>query len=110
MYMRRAHSIDGINRYRIMHPDKDLRPLAKRLNRYAAVTSSSSSASTQPEGADIENERDMIRLEALKWKMQVERMLGSVNTLNRQRDTYIKRAEQTGESLVTVKLNPKSDK
>jgi hypothetical protein len=110
MYMRRAHSIDGINRYRIMHPDKDLRPLAKRLNRYAAAASSSTSNSTQPEDADIDNEREMIRLEALKWKMQVERMLGSVNTLNRQRETYIKRAEQTGELLVTVRLNPESDK
>lgn len=89
-----------------MHPDKDLRPLAKRLNRYAAVTSSSTSASTQPEDADIDNEREMIRLEALKWKMQVERMLGSVNTLNRQRETYIKRAEQTGESLVIAQIVP----
>jgi hypothetical protein len=39
----------------------------------------------------------MIRLEMLKWKLSVERMLGSARNLERQRETYIKRAEQTGE-------------
>jgi hypothetical protein len=41
----------------------------------------------------------MIRFEMLKWKLSVERMLGSARNLERQRETYVKRAEQTGESL-----------
>ena len=40
----------------------------------------------------------MIRLETLKWKLSVERMLGSARDLKRQRETYVKRAEETGGS------------
>jgi hypothetical protein len=85
---------DAINRYRIIHPDKDLKPLSKRLDRYAA---SSSASAASAEDDDLDADREMIRLEALKWRMQVERMLGSVRNLERQRESYVKRTEQTGE-------------
>lgn len=87
---------DAINRYRIIHPEKEMRPLSRRLHRYGATTA----LGTEPEGMD--HERDMIRLEAMKWKMGVERMLGSVRNLERQRTTYQARATETGASFSTL--------
>jgi hypothetical protein len=89
---------ENLIRYRIMHSDKELRPLAKRLHRYAASSSTLPTSDTDNDD-DKSHERDMIRMEMLKWKMQIERMLGSVKNLDRQRETYIKRAEETGEYL-----------
>lgn len=51
----------------------------------------------------------MIRLEMLKWKLSVERMLGSARNLERQRETYIKRAEQTGESPLGLRIDSEGD-
>lgn len=85
--------VDAIGRFRIIHPDKDSRPLARRLHRYAAATSSDAVS------ADLDHEREMIRLEAMKWKLGVERVLGSVKNLERQRGTYQARAEETGMSV-----------
>lgn len=83
---------DANNRFRIIHSDKETRPLARRLHRYAAA----GSRSDEDEGLALDHERDMIRLEALKWKLGVERMLGSVKNLERQRATYLVRADETG--------------
>jgi hypothetical protein len=91
---------DSMIRYRLIHPDKETRPFAKRLHRYAAASSLASSSTSGSDTEDgLAHERDMIRLEMLKWKLSVERMLGSARNLERQRETYVKRAEQTGESL-----------
>jgi hypothetical protein len=79
-----------------MHPDKDIRPFAKRLHRYAASSSLANSDAESEDGQS--HERDMIRLEMIKWKLSVERMMGSARNLERQRETYIKRTEQTGGS------------
>lgn len=78
-----------------MHADKEIRPFAKRLHRYAAY---SSLAHSDSESGVQSHERDMIRLEMIKWKLSVERMMGSARNLERQRETYIKRTEQTGKS------------
>jgi hypothetical protein len=92
-------SADSMIRYRLIHPDKETRPFAKRLHRYAAASSLASSSTSESDAEDaLAHERDMIRLETLKWKLSVERMLGSARNLERQRENYVKRAEQTGES------------
>lgn len=39
----------------------------------------------------------MIQLEVMKWKLGVERIMASVRNLERQRETYLRRAEETGE-------------
>jgi hypothetical protein len=89
---------DSMIRYRLIHPDKETRPFAKRLHRYAAASSLASGSTSESEAeGGLAHERDMIRLEMLKWKLSVERMLGSARNLERQREMYIKRAEQTGE-------------
>jgi len=99
---KRLTPADSMIRYRLIHPDKETRPFAKRLHRYAAASSSPSS-STNTEGEDgLAHERDMIRLEMMKWKLSVERMMGSARNLERQRETYIKRAEQTSEFALRV--------
>jgi len=93
-------STDSMIRYRLIHPDKETRPFAKRLHRYAAASSLASSSTSESDAGDgLAHERDMIRLEMLKWKSSVERMLGSARNLERQRETYVKRAEQTGKSF-----------
>jgi hypothetical protein len=90
---------DSMIRYRLIHPDKETRPFAKRLHRYAAASSLASTSTSESDAEDgLAHERDMIRLEMLKWKLSVERMLGSARNLERQRETYAKRAEQTGGS------------
>ena len=38
----------------------------------------------------------MVRLELLKWRASIERILGSVANLERQNGVYHKRAEETG--------------
>lgn len=40
----------------------------------------------------------MLRLELLKWRVSVERIMGSVSNLERQKAVYVKRAEETGTS------------
>ena len=90
---------DSMIRYRLIHPDKETRPFAKRLHRYAAASSLASSSTSGSDAEDgLSHDRDMIRLETLKWKLSVERMLGSARNLERQREAYVKRAEETGGS------------
>jgi len=40
----------------------------------------------------------MVRLELLKWRASTERIMGSATNLQRQKDVYLKRAEETGGS------------
>jgi hypothetical protein len=46
---------------------------------------------------DAELEREMTRLEVLKWKAMVERIMASSRNLARQGERYRKRAEETCE-------------
>ena len=39
----------------------------------------------------------MCRLELIKWRAGIERIMGSVGNLQRQREVYLKRAQDTGE-------------
>ena len=100
-------SEDSLNRFRITHPDRDLRPLVRRLHRlpHLASASQSNDQDQNPDqdahanGAfDVETEREMVRLELLKWRAGVERVMASVGNLQRQRETYFSRAQATGES------------
>lgn len=101
-------STDALNRFRITHSDRDLRPLLRRLHRFPHLRTippgpnapSEEGADEPPIGhsePDVDRERDMIRMELLKWRAGVERMLGSVRNLERQRATYVRRAAETGQ-------------
>ena len=47
----------------------------------------------------------MVRLELLKWRASIERILGSVANLERQNGVYHKRAEETGRFPSEVRLS-----
>ena len=91
---------DALNRFRITHPDRDLRPLLRRLNRLSH-TSILRRAAAGPQSDDGDTEDDagmeMLRLELMKWRVSIERIMGSVANLERQREVYRERAEETGE-------------
>jgi hypothetical protein len=38
----------------------------------------------------------MVRMEVYKWRAGIERVMGSVANLGRQREVYLRRAEETG--------------
>ena len=50
----------------------------------------------------------MCKLELIKWRAGIERIMGSVANLKRQREVYLKRAEDTGElrhaALIVIQL------
>lgn len=46
---------------------------------------------------DEERERELTRIEVLKWKAQVERIMASARNLGRQGERYRARAEETCE-------------
>ncbi len=48
---------------------------------------------------DAEREADLIRMELMKWQGGVERVMASVRNLEKQRRTYLKRADETGKRL-----------
>ncbi|CAD6589474.1 MAG: hypothetical protein TREMPRED_005373, partial [Tremellales sp. Tagirdzhanova-0007] len=89
---------DALNRFRITHPDRDLRPLLRRLNRLSH-TSILRRAAAGPQSDDGDTEDDagmeMLRLELMKWRVSIERIMGSVANLERQREVYRERAEET---------------
>ena len=97
---------DALNRFRITHSDRDLRPLLRRLNRLPHVTSQQRADTESDPNADHENDTgmEMLRLELMKWRVSIERVMGSVANLERQRDVYRKRAEETGETHLTCQL------
>ncbi|KAK4687690.1 hypothetical protein P7C73_g2432, partial [Tremellales sp. Uapishka_1] len=73
-------SEEQLNRFRIVHNDKDLRPLLRRLHRLPV---------------DDDDEKDMLRIELLKWRSGIERLIGSVRNLERQKAVYMKKAQET---------------
>lgn len=93
---------DALNRFRITHPDRDLRPLLRRLHRLQHPKLSPNQDEGGPIVEDEEQarERESLKLEVLKWKANVERLLGSVGNLERQRAVYLRRAEETGQSCL----------
>ncbi|WVO22598.1 uncharacterized protein IAS62_003928 [Cryptococcus decagattii] len=72
---------DALNRYRITHSDRELRPLLRRLHQLPKTSSSSS-----PEDSIVE--RQLVYLELLKWRTGIERIIGSVGNLERQKRDY----------------------
>ncbi|WVQ81497.1 hypothetical protein IAT38_003621 [Cryptococcus sp. DSM 104549] len=81
-------SEDALNRYRITHPDRDLKPLIRRLHRLPTLASSASSDETVAE-------RQITQLELLKWSAGVGRLMGSVGNLGRQKESWQKQAAET---------------
>jgi phosphatidylinositol glycan class S len=96
---------DALNRYRITHPDKELRALLRRIYLLPGL---GATTPTDDEGvihggtseggeADAEMEREITRIEVLKWKASVERVMASAKNLGRQGERYRQRAEETCE-------------
>ena len=85
-------STDALNRFRITHSDRELRPLLRRLHRLPMLATQNEAS---PGEAAIEVE--MAKLELLKWKVGVERIMGSVANLQRQKEVYERRAAETGQ-------------
>ncbi|KAE8543552.1 hypothetical protein D1P53_000267 [Cryptococcus gattii VGV] len=72
---------DALNRYRITHSDRELRPLLRRLHQLPKLSSS-------PSPEDSIAERQLVYLELLKWRTGIERIIGSVGNLERQKSDY----------------------
>ncbi|WWC73040.1 uncharacterized protein I206_107005 [Kwoniella pini CBS 10737] len=81
---------DALNRFRITHPDRDLKPLIRRLHRLPLLKSSSDGSEV-----DVELERELVRMELLKWRSGIERILGSMNNLERQTEVYKRQTQDT---------------
>ena len=99
---------DAYNHFRITHPDRELRPIIRRIHRLAtsSVPSSSqeggqtdgeSSGNGLEEGYDEAHERDLVRLDLQRWKSTIERVLGSVSTLESQTEMYKLDIQKTSE-------------
>ncbi|WWD21251.1 hypothetical protein CI109_105735 [Kwoniella shandongensis] len=92
---------DALNRYRITHSDRELKPLLRRLHRLPHLPAPDDYASTSDSEthddviASAAVERETMRMELIKWKIGVERVMGSVGNLERQKERYRKRAEET---------------
>ncbi|OCF39405.1 hypothetical protein I317_06779 [Kwoniella heveanensis CBS 569] len=83
---------DALNRFRVTHSDRDLKPLIRRLHRLPLLAASSSTG-----GEDVELEKELIKMELLKWRAGVERVIGSISNLERQTRVYRRQAEETAE-------------
>ncbi|RSH94997.1 hypothetical protein EHS25_000082 [Saitozyma podzolica] len=98
---RRPLSEDALNRFRITHPDRDLRPLLRRLHRlpHLSKTSPNDDAPNTDDSSSAAEEhareREMVRMEVYKWRAGIERVMGSAANLGRQREVYLRRAEET---------------
>ncbi|KAL1411136.1 hypothetical protein Q8F55_002086 [Vanrija albida] len=88
---------DALNRFRIAHPDREVKGVIRRLTRLPLLAS-------QPLPADgggldhaqeLVYERELVRLEVDKWRLGVERTVASVRTLERQRESYLSKTEET---------------
>ncbi|WVW79440.1 hypothetical protein I302_101409 [Kwoniella bestiolae CBS 10118] len=90
---------DALNRYRITHSDRDLKPLIRRLNRLPLL-----SKSTDLSKDDVELERELIRMELLKWRIGIERILGSIDNLDRQTECYKRQTRETVSKAEQLKL------
>ncbi|WRT69117.1 uncharacterized protein IL334_006101 [Kwoniella shivajii] len=81
---------DALNRFRITHSDRDLKPLIRRLHRLPLL--SASQGDGDPES---EPEKDLVRMELLKWRAGIERVLGSISNLERQTEAYKRQSQET---------------
>ncbi|ORX39346.1 hypothetical protein BD324DRAFT_326629 [Kockovaella imperatae] len=98
---------DALNRYRITHPDRDLRPLLRRLHRLGAFIPSSDDPASR---AEHEREVEMCKLELIKWRSGIQRIMGTVENLNRQRLAYLERAKETVERTEELRATLDSEK
>ncbi|KAI9637001.1 uncharacterized protein MKK02DRAFT_45711 [Dioszegia hungarica] len=111
-------SDDALNRYRITHPDKELRTLLRRiylLPGLAAATPTNDEGIMQggtPEGGEVdaEMEREITRIEVLKWKASVERVMASAKNLGRQGERYRQRAEETSRQAEALEATLEDEK
>ncbi|WVQ93169.1 hypothetical protein IAU59_000233 [Kwoniella sp. CBS 9459] len=94
---------DALNRYRITHSDRDLKPLIRRIHRLPLLADAlSASGSSTGEGhedvnVELELERELIKMELFKWRAGVERVVGSISNLERQTEVYRRQAQATVE-------------
>lgn len=78
---------DALNRYRITHSDRELRPLLRRLHQLPKLSSS-------PSPEESTTERQLIYLELLKWRTGIERIIGSVGNLEKQKSDYERQTKE----------------
>ncbi|WWC63971.1 uncharacterized protein I303_106577 [Kwoniella dejecticola CBS 10117] len=96
---------DALNRFRITHPDRDLKPLIRRLHRLPLLAAT-------PDGSevDVELERELVRMELLKWRSGIERILGSINNLERQTEIYKRQTQDTVNKTEQLRLTLAKEK
>ncbi|WOO81448.1 uncharacterized protein LOC62_03G004971 [Vanrija pseudolonga] len=90
---------DALNRYRIAHPDREVKTVIRRLTRLpllAAQPVPDDSAGLD-HAQELAYERELVRLEVDKWRLGVERTVVSVRTLERQRESYLSKTAETVE-------------
>ncbi|WVQ63828.1 uncharacterized protein L199_001983 [Kwoniella botswanensis] len=90
---------DALNRFRITHSDRELKPLIRRLHRLPLL-----SASKDLSQDDVELERELIKMELLKWRIGIERVLGSISNLDRQTECYKRQTRETVSKADQLKL------
>lgn len=93
-----ANQTDALNRYRIAHPDREVKTVIRRLTRLpllAAQPVPDDSAGLD-HAQELAYERELVRLEVDKWRLGVERTVVSVRTLERQRESYLSKTAETG--------------
>ncbi|OCF79139.1 hypothetical protein I204_01085 [Kwoniella mangroviensis CBS 8886] len=90
---------DALNRFRITHSDRELKPLIRRLHRLPLL-----SASKDLSQDDVELERELIKMELLKWRIGIERILGSIINLDRQTECYKRQTRETVSKAEQLKL------
>jgi len=87
---------DALNRYRLIHTDRDVRPVIRRLNKLPFKDLPDKTREERDEES-LAIERENVRLDAERWKFGIERTIASLRNLERQRDTYVRKTEETGE-------------
>jgi hypothetical protein len=112
---------DAYNHFRITHPDRDLRPIIKRIHRLATPSASASgssgnapteghdasatgqgTAAPSTEEGDEEQERELVKLDLQRWKATIERIMGSVGNLEQQKGSFEEDVRKTRESVWRV--------
>ncbi|WWD06827.1 hypothetical protein V865_004923 [Kwoniella europaea PYCC6329] len=90
---------DALNRFRITHSDRELKPLIRRLHRLPLLSTSKDLSKD-----DVELERELIKMELLKWRIGIERVLGSISNLDRQTECYKRQTRETVSKAEQLKL------
>lgn len=76
---------DNLTRFRLVHPDKDVRALSKRLHRLPRLP-----RNTDEEQAALKAEKGVLELEMIKFVAGVERTIRGANKLSKQREHYLR--------------------